>query len=202
VAARVARGDGSEVRRSRGAASVLLALGDSWGALLGLGCASLLLGTALLAWPGGATIKVLGVLTGAQVLLAGFFSLLQAMVAPDVDGGRRILVALLGILDLVMGVLLVRHIASTVWTVGLLLGLFLLVGGVLVALSAFVGRVRPGRGPALLCGSLALVTGIVVLSYPGMSLGVLAAVLGGYLAAYSGLTIWMAFQVGRADSAG
>ncbi|MBE1607924.1 HdeD family acid-resistance protein [Actinopolymorpha pittospori] len=196
-----ARGSRTEIRRSRGAATVLLALGDSWGALLGFGCASLLLGTALLAWPGGATIKVLGVLAGAQILLAGFFSLLQAMVAPDVDGGRRILVALLGVLALVMGVLLVRQIASTVWTVGLMLGLFLLVGGVLVALSAFVGRVRPGRGPALLCGLLALVTGIVVLSYPGVSLGVLAAILGGYLVAYGGLTIWMAFEVDRARSA-
>ncbi|MET9018947.1 DUF308 domain-containing protein [Actinopolymorpha sp. NPDC004070] len=183
-------------------ATVLLALGDSWGAILFLGCASLLLGAAVVAWPHlsttawpSPTTRTIGVLLGAQILLYGLCHLLRAMAAPDVDGGRRVLVALLGIEALVVGVLLVRGIGGTVAVLGLMAGLFWLVAGVIAALSEFVGRARPGRGPAMLGGLLAIGASIAVLSYPEASLTVVAEVLGGYATVLGVLTIVAAFQV-------
>ncbi|GAA2754747.1 hypothetical protein GCM10009872_01070 [Actinopolymorpha rutila] len=186
-------------------ATVLLALGDSWGAVLFLGCASLLLGAAVVAWihvtPAGwpnPTTRTIGVLLGAQILLYGLCHLLRAMAAPDVDGGRRVLVALLGIEALVVGVLLVRGVGGTVATLGLVAGLFWLVAGVIAALSEFVGRARPGRGPAMLGGLLAIAASIAVLAYPEASLTVAADVLGGYAVVLGVLTIVQAFQVRNA----
>ncbi|WP_092654297.1 HdeD family acid-resistance protein [Actinopolymorpha singaporensis] len=189
-------------------ATVLLALGDSWGAILFLGCASLVLGAAVVArlhvtpagWPGAST-RMIGVLLGAQILLYGLCHLLRAMAAPDVDGGRRVLVALLGIEALVVGVLLVRGVGGTVAALGLVAGLFWLVAGVIAALSEFVGRARPGRGPAMLGGLLAIAASIAVLSYPEASLTVTADVLGCYATVLGALTIVQAFQVRNARTA-
>ncbi|MFD2081969.1 DUF308 domain-containing protein [Actinopolymorpha cephalotaxi] len=186
-------------------ATVLVALGDSWGAVLFLGCTSVLLGAAVVAWPHvspdawpSPTTRMIGVLLGAQILLYGLCHLLRAMAAPDVDGGRRVLVALLGIEALVVGVLLVRGVGGvrgTVAMLGLMAGLFWLVAGVIAALSEFVGRARPGRGPAMLGGLLGIGASIAVLSYPEASLTVAATVLGGYAVVLGALTIVQAFQV-------
>ena len=194
-------------------ATILLALGDSWGAVLFLGCTSLLLGAAVVAWlnvtPAGRpnptgwpdpTTRTIGILLGAQILLYGLCHLLRSMAASDVDGGRRVLVALLGLESLVVGVLLVRGIGGTVATLGLVTGLFWLVAGVIAALSEFVGRARSGRGPAMLGGLLAIATSIAVLSYPEASLTVAGGVLGGYAVVLGALTIVQAFQIRNAET--
>ena len=191
----------SRLAASRGIATVLLAIGDTWGAILVLGCASLVLGAVVLAWP-GRTLAVVAVLFALQILVYGLFYVAQAIAAEDIDGGRRVLVALLGVVALVIGVLMLRDVTHTVEVLALLLGLFWIVVGAIGVMSAFVGRARPGRGLALLAGFLGIVAGIVVLAYPALSLTVLVAVLGVWLVVFGALTIAIALQVRAARRAG
>ncbi len=209
---RPAAGRGPAARRtasgrpaaSRGIATLLLAIGDSWSAVLFFGCVSLVLGVAALIWP-GRTLDVVAVLFALQILVYGVFYVAQAIAAEDIDGGRRVLVALIGVVALVVGVLMLRDVTHTIGILALLLGLFWIVDGVVTIVSAFVGRARPGRGLALLAGFLGIVAGIVVLAFPDLSLTVLVLVLGIWLLVFGALTIGVALQIraaGRATRSG
>ena len=179
---------------SRGVATVLLAMGDSWGSVLFLGLATSVLGILVLAWP-GATLGVVAFLLGLQILLYGLFCVAQAIAAEDIDGGRRVLVALLGVVAIVVGVLALRDLTHTIAALAALFGLFWIVVGVVVIISAFVGRSRPGRGIAVLSGFLAVVAGALVLAFPEVSLGSLVVILGIWLVLFGLLTIGVAWQL-------
>jgi uncharacterized membrane protein HdeD (DUF308 family) len=179
---------------SRGVATVLLALGDSWGSILFLGLATTVLGILVLAWP-GAAVGFLAFLLGLQILLYGLFCVAQAIAAEDIDGGRRVLVALLGIIAIVVGVLALRDLTHTVAALAALFGLFWIVVGVVVIVSAFVGRARPGRGLAVLTGFLAVVAGVLVLAFPDLTVKGLVLILGIWLVVLGLLTIGVAWQV-------
>ncbi|WP_020576023.1 HdeD family acid-resistance protein [Actinopolymorpha alba] len=182
---------------SRGTASVLVAAGDTWGSVLAFACASIVLGFVVLAWP-AATLQVVAVVLGLQLLVYGFFSFVQTIAFSEAEGGRRLLHALLGVLAVIAGVLALRNITGTIMVLAVILGLFWLVGGAIAVMSAFVGRARTGRGLTVITGLLGMAAGIVVLVYPSISLGVLVTVLGIWLVVFGALTAATAYQMRNA----
>lgn len=182
-------------------ATVLLAMGDSWGSVMFLGVASIVLGVLVMVWP-GATLGVVAILVALQILLFGVYCVAHAITAEDGEGGGRVLAAVMGVVALIVGVLALRDLTHTVVALATLLGLFWIAVGVITVMSAFFGRARPGRGLTVLSGFLAIAAGIVVLVYPSPSLVVLTVIFGCWLVVFGVLTAGVAWQmrrVGRGD---
>jgi uncharacterized membrane protein HdeD (DUF308 family) len=155
--------------------------------MLAVGCASVVLGVVLVVWP-AATIRTAAVLLAAQILLYAVFCLAQAVVEDRGEPGRRTLLALLGVVGLIVGVLLLRDLADTIELLALLVGLFWTVGGMTTLVTAFFEGDRPARGVRVLTSALGIAVGVLVLAYPSPSLLVLAVILGAWLVVFGVLT--------------
>jgi uncharacterized membrane protein HdeD (DUF308 family) len=108
-------------QRGGDAADVLAGVGRHWGWVLAFGIITLLAGLLTLAWP-GRTIVVVAVLFGAQLVVAGIFRFVAALASDDESGATRVLLALLGVLSFI---------------IGLVLGFWLLVFGIMEIMLAF-----------------------------------------------------------------
>jgi uncharacterized membrane protein HdeD (DUF308 family) len=172
-------------------------------------------GILVLVWP-GKTILVLAVVLGVWLLVVGVFRLVAAIafdgvppdgVPPDgvpPDGvphdgvhSSRVLLALLGVVAILVGILCLARPFQTATALALLLGAFWVVGGVIEFFHGIVGRV-PGRGWAMVGGVLSIIAGIVVLAYPGASLVVLAWLFGIWLIVLGAVAMAAGFA-GRRD---
>jgi uncharacterized membrane protein HdeD (DUF308 family) len=154
--------------------------GGSWQTTLTVGLVTLALGIIIVAWP-GATITVLAVLFGIQLLLFGVFNLVRSVAASDTRGGTRVLFALLGVLSIAVGALALRDLFQTIEVIAILFGLTWLIGGIIEFVSLVAGPKRPQRGWSILLAILTVIAGIIVLSYPTPSLVTLAIIFGVWL---------------------
>jgi uncharacterized membrane protein HdeD (DUF308 family) len=175
-------------------ADMVARVGRHWGWVLGFGIVTFVLGILALAWP-GRTLIVVAVVFGAQLVVMGIFRFVSAFASADLTGGTRVLLALLGVLSLIIGLYAVRHVLVTLLALALLLGIFWVVNGTVELFSALSHREMQGRGWTAFMGLLSIVSGIIVLAYPGISLRVLAVVLSIWLLVYGVMLILLAFQV-------
>jgi uncharacterized membrane protein HdeD (DUF308 family) len=182
-------------------ADMLARLGRHWGWVLFYGIVTLLAGLAVLAWP-GATLLVIAVLFGVQLIVAGIFRFAAAFATDDASGGTRVLLALLGVLSVIIGLWAVRHVLLTLLALVVLLGIFWVVNGTIELFTALSHRGMTERGWTAAMGVLSILAGLVVLIYPGPSLLTLSIVLGIWLLIYGVMEIVAAFRVrGLAHSA-
>jgi uncharacterized membrane protein HdeD (DUF308 family) len=168
-------------------------VGRHWGWVLAFGIITLLIGIAALVWP-GRTLVVVAVLFGIQLIVMGIFRFAGAFAA-DETGGTRVLLALLGVLSLIIGLYAVRHVLITLLALALLLGIFWIVSGAVELFAAISHRETRHRGWNSVMGIISILAGIVVLVYPGISLAVLAVVLGIWLIVFGAMQIAAAFRV-------
>jgi uncharacterized membrane protein HdeD (DUF308 family) len=77
----------------------------------------------------------------------------------------------------------------------LLLGIFWIVSGAVELFTAPSHRQMPHRGWNAVMGIVSVLAGIVVLVYPGISLLVLAVVLGVWLIVFGAMQITVAFRI-------
>ena len=148
-------------------------MSEKWWALALLGLCALIFGILALTWP-GITVIVLAIFFGAFVLVSGIFSL-AAAVGP-MDPGHRVLLILLGVLDIIVGgiVFLWPGIGDLILL--LLIALWALVAGALKIIAAFQQRGHGSEKWLLgLTGALAVILGVLLLSFP--IAGVLAVIL-------------------------
>jgi uncharacterized membrane protein HdeD (DUF308 family) len=169
-------------------------IGKHWGWVLAFGTITLLAGLAVLVWP-GRTLVVIAVLFGIQLIVTGIFRFVSAFASDDLTGGTRVLLAVLGVLSLIIGLYAVRHVLITLLALALLLGIFWIVSGAVELFTALSHRGMRGRGWTGLMGLLSIFAGIVVLSYPGISLLVLAVVLSVWLLVFGIMEITLAFRI-------
>ena len=152
-------------------ASVLAA---SWQATLVLGVVSLILGIIVSFHPTG-SLNVLAVLLGIQMILFGIFHLVRIF---GRDEQHRIWLGISGLLSVVIGVVLIRHLHVTVALIGLIIGLSWIVQGLAALIGGFGDGLREGNGWWLAFGAVSLIAGIVVVAAPVSSLNVMAVLLG------------------------
>jgi uncharacterized membrane protein HdeD (DUF308 family) len=169
-------------------------VGRAWGWVLAFGIITLLTGLAALVWP-GRTLIVVAVLFGIQLIVMGIFRFVAAFASDDLTGGTRVLLALLGVLSLIIGLYAVRHVLITLLALALLLGIFWVVSGTVELFTALSHRGMQGRGWTAFMGILSIVSGIIVLAYPGISLLVLAVVLSIWLLVFGAMQITLAFRI-------
>jgi uncharacterized membrane protein HdeD (DUF308 family) len=154
------------------AQGVLIA--QSWGATVIIGVVTLILGIIVTFHPGG-SLNVVAVLLGILAILSGIFHLVRIFGRGE---SNRVWSGIVGLVFIVVGVVLIRHLHLTLALVGLYVGLVWIVQGVTALVAAFAGGAREGRGWWIFFGAISVIAGIVVVSTPVDSLTVLAVLLG------------------------
>ncbi|ROP38267.1 uncharacterized membrane protein HdeD (DUF308 family) [Saccharothrix texasensis] len=154
------------------------------------GVITLLIGLAVLLWP-GLTLLTAAVLFGAQMLITGVFWLAASFTA-DAMGRQRWLLAVAGLLALVAGILCLRAPFQTIAVLALLLGATWVVGGVAEVFHGF-GK----SGWAVFSGVVTAIGGVVVLVWPVASLLALAWLLAVVLIVFGAMAIAGAISVDR-----
>src|ERR1700750_148046 len=173
---------------------MLARVGRHWGWGFGFGIFTLVAGIVVLAWP-GATLLVIAVLFGIQLIVAGIFRFVAAIAVDDGSGGMRVLMTLLRVLSIILGFRAVRHALLTLLALAVLLGIFWVVNGAIELFTALAHQGLPNRGWTGAMGALSIVSGIIVLSYPGLSLLTLSVVLGIGLLVYGVMEIVASFRL-------
>ena len=187
-----------EMQQADDARDVLGKIGESWGGVLAFSILTLILGIMVMAWP-HATVKLVALLFGLQLLIGGIFALVRAFT--NSGEGSRVLLAVLGVLGILVGIFVLRHLFQTVVILVVLLGVYWVLHGIIEFFVAVDHRGAPGRGVSIVMGILSFIAGVVVLSWPAPTLLVLVWVLGIWLVVYGLIGIVGAFMVRRAVKA-
>jgi uncharacterized membrane protein HdeD (DUF308 family) len=125
-----------------------------WWLLVLVGLLSIVAGVIILFKP-GESLATLAVIAGIFLLLEGIFELVDSFMRSTANRG---MVALIGILSAIIGVLLIRHPIGGVTVAALLIGIWLIAIGVIRFAAAF-GEFEPrgwhpfGAVPELIAGT-------------------------------------------------
>ena len=149
-------------------------LKGTWQATLVLGAVTLILGLIVAIHPTG-SLNVIAVLLGILMIISGLFHLIRVF---DPQELHRVWLGIAGLLFIVIGVILIRHLHLTRAIIGLIIGITWIIQGLTALIGGISGGVREGRGWWIAFGVISLVAGIVVTVTPASSLDVLAVLLG------------------------
>jgi uncharacterized membrane protein HdeD (DUF308 family) len=150
------------------------AVATGWQATLLVGIVTFVLGLIVTLRPSG-SLNVIAVLLGLLMVVSGLFHLFRVFGAGE---AHRVWHGIAGLLLLVIGVVLIRHLHLTVAFIGLIIGLSWIVEGVAALIAAFGGGSREGRGWWIFFGILTLVGGIVITAWPVESVTAIAVLIG------------------------
>ncbi len=168
---------------------------SAWQTTLFLGVATVILGLIVTIHPSG-SLNVIAVLVGILMIISGIFHLIRVF---DSAEQHRIWLGIAGLLYVVIGVILIRHLNLTVAVIGLIVGLTWIVQG-LSALFGGIAGSREGRGWWIFFGIVSLIAGIVVVADPISSVTVLAVLLGIWFIVMGLFEVIAAFIIRRAAS--
>jgi uncharacterized membrane protein HdeD (DUF308 family) len=130
------------------------------------GVTTILFGIAAVFWP-QLTIVTLLYLFAAFVLVSGLFGLFDGITSIGTKGSSWVLKLLLGVLQIGVGIYLLRHPHVTFATFILLIGFTLIFRGVFDMVVAFTEKMSAtNRTLSLIGGAIALIVGIIVLFQP------------------------------------
>src|SRR3954464_14494740 len=145
---------------------------SGWWLLALVGLLSIAAGVIILFKPGDSLATL--------AVIAGIFLVLDAIVELGASLSRatqsRGLVALLGVLSLLAGIILIRHPIAGVAAVALLIGLWLVTVGVGRLVQAV--EVPDHRGWRLAAGGIEIIAGIAIVSSPDIGFATLALLAG------------------------
>jgi uncharacterized membrane protein HdeD (DUF308 family) len=151
-----------------------LLLAESWQATVVLGALTVIIGLIVSFHPAG-SLNVVAVLLGILMILSGIFHLIRIFGPGE---AHRVWTGIAGLLFIVIGVVLIRHLHLTLALVGLFVGLTWIVQGVTALIGGIADGAREGRAWWITFGAVSLIAGIVVTVTPVSSLTVLAVLLG------------------------
>ena len=143
-------------------------------ATLFLGVVTLILGLVVSFHPTG-SLNVIAVLLGILMIISGIFHLIRVF---DNSEPHRVWLGIAGLLFIVIGVVLIRHLHLTLAAIGLIIGIVWIVQGLVALIAGLTGGSREGRGWWIFFGIVSLIAGIVVASAPVSSVTVLAVLIG------------------------
>lgn len=146
------------------------------------GVLSVIAGIIVIAKPSN-SLGTLAVVTGIFVLVDGIFAIVQSF-GPETQS--RGLVAVMGIVGVIVGILLIRHPGVGVRAVALLLGLWLIAAGAVRAVVAF--ELPEQRLRRLIVAAVLVIAGIAIVASPHIGYATLAVIVGIGFIAY-GLTM-------------
>jgi len=145
-----------------------------WQAPLSVGLITMALGIIVAVLP-TQSLEVIAILLGILLIVSGIFHLLAVFGSGE---GERLWYGIAGLLFIITGVILIRHLRLSVAVVGLVIGFTWIVQGVSLLLAGSSGRPRTGSGWSAFFGVISLIAGIVVVAAPVGSVTVLATLMG------------------------
>ena len=167
------------------------AVAGTWETTLIVGIVTLILGLIVAFHPSG-SLNVIAVLLGVLLLVSGIFNLIRMFSSAE---SHRIWLGISGLLLIVLGVILIRHLHLTVALIGLLIGIGWIVQGLsALAVGASGGE---GRGWWIFFGIVSLIGGIVVTAFPTNSVTVIAVLAGIWFIVQGLFEIIGAFMIRR-----
>lgn len=147
-------------------------MGRLWWLAVGLGVLSIIVGAVVLAKPDD-SLRAFAVIAGIFILLDGIVELVAA-------AGRRTsnrgLVVLLGLLNLIVGILLIRHPIAGVQAIALFIGIWLVAAGMIRFVMAF--DTKGDRLGRFLIAAIEAIFGIVIIASPHIGFTTLALLVG------------------------
>ena len=150
------------------------AASTGWQAMVFVGIVTVILGLIIALHPSG-SLNVIAVLIGVLLVISGIFYLVRVF---DRSEPYRVWLGIAGLLLVVIGVVLIRHLDLTVALVGLVIGISWIVQGLAALVTAFSGGPGERRGWWIFFGLIGLIAGIVVVAVPTTSVTVLAVLVG------------------------
>ena len=116
-------------------------LAGSWLTAVILGVLTLILGLIVSLHP-SSSVNVIAVLLGILMILSGIFHLIRVF---DPGEAHRVWLGIAGLLFIVIGVILIRHLHLTRSLIGLIIGITWIVQGLAALIGGISGGVREGR---------------------------------------------------------
>ncbi|HLK78794.1 MAG TPA: DUF308 domain-containing protein, partial [Streptosporangiaceae bacterium] len=153
-----------------------LLMAQSWQATVILGAVTLILGIVVSFHPSG-SLTVVAVLLGVLMICSGIFHLARIFGRGEV---HRVWLGISGLLLVVIGLVLIRHLHLTTALIGLYVGVTWVVQGVTALIAGMVGATHEGRGWWIVFGVVSVIAGIVVTATPVSSITILAVLLGAF----------------------
>lgn len=166
-------------------------LDQSWKFALAVGISSLILGVVVMVWP-DATVLAIAILVGIQLIISGVYRLIAAV------GGVTTspwLIAVVGVLLLIGGVVALRNPGGTVTVLALIVGLAWLISGIVMLVATLFSTGYPHRGWMLVSSIISILAGVIVLAQPDISLTTLAWVSGLFLVIGGVSLVFEAFAI-------
>jgi uncharacterized membrane protein HdeD (DUF308 family) len=143
-----------------------------WWLLVLVGILSVVAGVILLFQP-ASSLATLAVIAGIFLLMDGILELASSFMRATPNRG---LIAMLGVLTVIAGVLLIRHPIAGITAVALLIGIWLIAAGVIRFVAAF--EEYEHRGWYAFLGVVELLAGIVIVANPNIGYTTLAIFVG------------------------
>ncbi len=169
--------------------SDIKALNRVWWLVALFGLISLGIGIFFVASP-NETLSTFTVIAGIVLIIEGAISVLTAIFA---KGEGRGLLAIVGVLGLIAGVILVKHPFSALVVFVMIVGIWLLVAGIVRLIAAVADS--SARGANLILAIVDAIAGIVILTWPDLSLSTLAVIIGIVLIIRGLASIWLGFAI-------
>ncbi|TAK69000.1 MAG: HdeD family acid-resistance protein [Actinomycetota bacterium] len=176
--------------------SVLAGFARHWGLVLLLGLATAVLGIICVVWP-SSTLLVIAILFGAWLLVSGVFQLVASFDSA-LETGARVLLAIIGVLSIVLGIMCFRSLVTSVEILAIFIGIGWLLRGIMQLVAGIGSPGAPGRGWMIFGGILLAIGGVVILVWPGLSLATLVWVGGIWLIVLGVFEIISSFFVRKA----
>lgn len=171
----------------------------SWPWVLALGIAALVAGLITIVWP-GVTVLALVVVLGVFLLLAGGAEIGWSIAERHTQGWGFILFR--GIVDLAIGIVVLVWPDVTALVLALLLAIWLFLYAAMTLWYAYRHRgERPHTGHFLAKGIAALVAAVITVVWPGITILVVALVIGIMLLFWGAVLTRFAFVLRRQPAA-
>ena len=146
-----------------------------WRAAFLVGLATAILGIIVAAVP-ETSLAVIAVLLGVLVIISGIYNVVEAFRGAE---HGRVWRGIAGVVFIVAGVVLIRHLHLSLALIGLVIGLTWVVQGLAALIAGLSGSpTRMGTGWSIFFGIISLIAGIVVISAPIASITTLAVLMG------------------------
>jgi uncharacterized membrane protein HdeD (DUF308 family) len=122
----------------------------------------------------------------------GIYSIVRAFSAST---EHKVWAVLLGIFSIVVGVIIIRNVTETIVVIGLILGIYWIIHGIVTFVQAVGDKTYPARGWSIFMAIVSVIAGIIMVSWPGPTLTVMAWLVGIWFIVLGILGIILAFMV-------
>jgi uncharacterized membrane protein HdeD (DUF308 family) len=139
------------------------------------------------------TLKVFTVIVGIFFLVDGVIALFRSIFGESANRG---LLALVGVLSAIAGLVLIKKPFETLIVFALIIGIWFVVVGVVRFVASFA--LPEDRGLSFLVAVIDVAAGIIILAWPELSLATLAVIFGIVLVVRGLLLSYVGFQLRRA----